>query len=680
MHTLGRLHGRFQFQRLFLPSSFSFSSSLVSPKLTRASSTRSAGPPPSQYQATKTYSDTRSDMMIGSLLSSMSRAESFNSSMEILGRYKEPLSVFDQLQVLKAVSETSIQDKATNMKSSPLKSNEIFQKLCNDIMGDLHLFSLPDLVQLLSCFSKLRTNINPRAADTVLSLIEESGKSLSELPPQDIGSIIKSLAFFNIRTGRTELIDHIVAIVVYQLTSETFDCHVSLRRVCRGFAILGRWPKELTDPLLEYLYRSIDVMDDFSVATIIWSLQKSNIPLEDWIFEKASTLILESESTIVVSFLLWVSGKSLHYYNKEFYDKMKEILLSSDSEHWCDPRLLSHMLWMLAKVRHYDPVLLDRAAEVALPLLYRMESQSLSLFVYVYGFFNHPSPALFKALEELLVSNRSTYELQGSQAFTIILWSFLVLELYPVPLIEQVFKDEFIKVNNYLPTVLQLDNASMTNPHLSLPSLSPSQRSSILSQTLTEKPITKSKLEKNIRETLNKLLHSSKGDSSYLFNAEKLHIPEAYMPNGYSVDAEILLDANDDPIPPGNQNFKWSQAGLKQLCMEDVPVSQKRLSKIFKDTKNKGEGLYNISSGWTDGGRVAAAKRRIIIEIEGPFHYAVNIKHELGKSVIKRRQLEAFGWEFIQVPYYKWYPFRNNYKAKWEYLKRNYLQKKTIEK
>ncbi|XP_011406001.1 PREDICTED: uncharacterized protein LOC105313906 [Amphimedon queenslandica] len=677
MHTLGRLHGRFQFQRLFLPSSFSFSSSLVSPKLTRASSTRSAGPPPSQYQATKTYSDTRSDMMIGSLLSSMSRAESFNSSMEILGRYKEPLSVFDQLQVLKAVSETSIQDKATNMKSSPLKSNEIFQKLCNDIMGDLHLFSLPDLVQLLSCFSKLRTNINPRAADTVLSLIEESGKSLSELPPQDIGSIIKSLAFFNIRTGRTELIDHIVAIVVYQLTSETFDCHVSLRRVCRGFAILGRWPKELTDPLLEYLYRSIDVMDDFSVATIIWSLQKSNIPLEDWIFEKASTLILESESTIVVSFLLWVSGKSLHYYNKEFYDKMKEILLSSDSEHWCDPRLLSHMLWMLAKVRHYDPVLLDRAAEVALPLLYRMESQSLSLFVYVYGFFNHPSPALFKALEELLVSNRSTYELQGSQAFTIILWSFLVLELYPVPLIEQVFKDEFIKANNYyLPDVLQLDNASMTNPHLSLPSLSPSQRSSILSQTLTEKPIRKSTFDKIVTESLNKLLHSLKGDTSNLFNAEKLLIPKARMPNGYTVDAEILLDENGVPIPSGNENFKWSLAGLKQLCMEDVPVPWKRLSRIFNYTKNKGEGLYNISSGWTDGGRVAAAKRRIIIEFEGPSHYAANINHELGRIVIKRRQLETFGWEFIQVPYYEWEPLRYDYTLQSEYLKNKLFTKK----
>ncbi|XP_011406002.1 PREDICTED: uncharacterized protein LOC105313907 [Amphimedon queenslandica] len=665
MHTLGRLHGRFQFQRLFLPSSFSFSSSLVSPKLTRASSTRSAGPPPSQYQATKTNPDNNS------LLSSILRAESLNSSMEILGKYKKPLSVFDRLQVLKAVSEIRSYKKAMY---SPLRNNETFQKLCNNIMGDLHLLSLPDLVQLLSCFSKLRTSINPRAADTVLSLIEESGKSLSGLPPPDIGSIVNSLALFNIRTGRTELIDHIVAALKIRLALHTYDQHYWLKKTCRSFAVLGRWPEKLTDPLLGYLYRSIDVMDDYSVAIIIWSLQKSNIPLEDWIFEKTSTLILESESTSVVSHLLWVSGKSLHYYNKEFYDKMREILLSSKARHWCDPRLLSHMLWMLAKVRHYDPVLLDRAAEVALPLLCRMEPQDLSNSVYAYGFFNHPSPALFKALEELLVSYGSTYAFQNSQAFVNILWSFLVLELYPVPLIEQVFKDEFIKANSHsFQTIMQLDNASMTNPHLSLPSLSPSQRSSILSEMLiTKHAIFRSRFERNITETLEKLLHFKKVDSS----KDKLFIPEAHMPNGYTVDAEILLDENDDPIPPGNKHFKWSLAAWKKLCMEDVPVPWKRLSKIFKDTKNKGEGLYNISSGWVDGGRVAAAKRRIIIEIDGPLHFAANGNHKLGRSVIKRRQLEAFGWEFIQVPYYEWEPLGYDYTLQSEYLKNKLFTKK----
>ena len=188
----------------------------------------------------------------------------------------------------------------------------------------------------------------------------------------------------------------------------------------------------------------------------------------------------------------------------------------------------------------------------------------------------------------------------------------------------------------------------MTNPHLCLPSLSPSQRSSILSQMLTVKHASfTSRFEKNITKTLNRLLYSLKGDSS---NNEMLLIPEAYMPNGYSVDAEILLDANDNPIPPGNENFKWSIAGWKKLCMEGVPVPQDRVSRIFHDSINsQDKGLYNISSGWIDGGKVAAAKRRISIEFEGPAHYSVNGSHQLGRSVIKRRQLEAFGWEFIQV-------------------------------
>ena len=441
--TLGRLHGRFQLQRLFLPSSFSFSSSLVSPKLTRTSSNWSAGPPPSQHQVAKTNPD-----MI-SLLSSMSQAESLNSSMEILGRHKEPLSAFDRLKVLKTVSQMSSWNKPS-MKSSPLKSNETFKKLSDDIMRDVHLLSLPDLVQLLSCFGELRTSISPRAADTVLSLIEESGANFYRLWHEDIGSIVNSLALFNIRTGRTELIDNIVAVLKKRLAFRTYEQHNWLKEICRGFAVLGRWPEKLTDPVLGYLYRSIDLMDDYSVAIIIWSLQKSNIPIEDWLFEKASSLILKTRHTSVVSHLLWASGKSMHYYNKEFYDKMREILLSSQSKHWCNPRLLSHMLWMLARVRHYDPILLDRAAEVISPQLCRMEPQDLSNSIYTYGFFNHHSPALFEALEELLVSYGNAYALRNSLAFSIILWSFLVLELYPVPLIEQVFKDEFIRGQYYI--------------------------------------------------------------------------------------------------------------------------------------------------------------------------------------------------------------------------------------
>ena len=193
---------------------------------------------------------------------------------------------------------------------------------------------------------------------------------------------------------------------------------------------------------------------------------------------------------------------------------------------------------------------------------------------------------------------------------------------------------------------MQLDNASMANPHLSLPSLSPSQRSSILSQMLTAKhAIIRSRFERNITETLNKLLHLLKEDSRH----DKFFIPESLMPNGYSVDAEVLLDDNNDPIPPPNKFFKWSEASWKKLCMEDVPVPRKRLSRIYYDNKNKGEGLYNISTGWIDGGRVAAAKRRIVIEFDGLNHFAANCNHELGRSVIKRRQLEDFGWEFIKV-------------------------------
>ncbi|KAI7837274.1 hypothetical protein COHA_008888 [Chlorella ohadii] len=47
--------------------------------------------------------------------------------------------------------------------------------------------------------------------------------------------------------------------------------------------------------------------------------------------------------------------------------------------------------------------------------------------------------------------------------------------------------------------------------------------------------------------------------------------------------------------------------------------------------------------------------RKIAIEVDGPFHFAVNTNSPLGQTMIRRRLLRACGWIVISVPCHTWY-------------------------
>lgn len=47
--------------------------------------------------------------------------------------------------------------------------------------------------------------------------------------------------------------------------------------------------------------------------------------------------------------------------------------------------------------------------------------------------------------------------------------------------------------------------------------------------------------------------------------------------------------------------------------------------------------------------------RKIAIEVDGPFHFAVNTNSPLGQTMIRRRLLRACGWTVISVPCHTWW-------------------------
>ena len=51
---------------------------------------------------------------------------------------------------------------------------------------------------------------------------------------------------------------------------------------------------------------------------------------------------------------------------------------------------------------------------------------------------------------------------------------------------------------------------------------------------------------------------------------------------------------------------------------------------------------------------VEAGGRRVAVEVDGPSHFLGTSRMATGATKLKRRQLEAFGWRLLSVPYWEW--------------------------
>lgn len=145
--------------------------------------------------------------------------------------------------------------------------------------------------------------------------------------------------------------------------------------------------------------------------------------------------------------------------------------------------------------------------------------------------------------------------------------------------------------------------------------------------------------------------------------------------SGYLFDFEVLLDGNGDPIPIPVQ---WKHRNPQILCASVGASRPTRVQIKFSDelvksmrdveesSENVGDSdvlvstpivrhlgaIQNLASDW--GSKFGEPSRRpvrkLLIEGDGPFHYASNYSsHILGVTVMKRRLTEALGWELLSV-------------------------------
>lgn len=150
--------------------------------------------------------------------------------------------------------------------------------------------------------------------------------------------------------------------------------------------------------------------------------------------------------------------------------------------------------------------------------------------------------------------------------------------------------------------------------------------------------------------------------------------------SGYNFDFEVLFggDGKAIPVTPScvllKSAFKSiglvvdaesSPTVLRQSKMallleslsEDGTATDACENQPFHSMKHSSKANYvKVASDWAhyfaSPGPPPNVSRRVVFELNGPVHYASNVsaqRHVCGKDVVKKRQLEALGWQVIHV-------------------------------
>lgn len=150
---------------------------------------------------------------------------------------------------------------------------------------------------------------------------------------------------------------------------------------------------------------------------------------------------------------------------------------------------------------------------------------------------------------------------------------------------------------------------------------------------------------------------------------------------GYNIDFEVLFGADGKPVPvmPSCVLLRSAFKSIGLIVEPDsspTVLKQSKMSLLLESLRESGDGTDQLSddgqfhtmrhttkanyvrvaSDWAryfvPPGSKPKVTRKVVFELNGPIHYASNSpaqRHICGKDVIKKRQLEALGWQVIHV-------------------------------
>lgn len=139
--------------------------------------------------------------------------------------------------------------------------------------------------------------------------------------------------------------------------------------------------------------------------------------------------------------LFWVLGKFQHY-NEHLCHTVSRFILNGRDKYF-NQFLMTIIVWYFARVRYYDPKVMNTIAQYALRHINSYSFLNLSNLVYSFGSLNHPHHELMTAVAERLIEEPSTDN--NEQTYWMFVWASMVMDVHSTGVLSRVLNEDFIE-------------------------------------------------------------------------------------------------------------------------------------------------------------------------------------------------------------------------------------------
>ena len=158
---------------------------------------------------------------------------------------------------------------------------------------------------------------------------------------------------------------------------------------------------------------------------------------------------------------------------------------------------------------------------------------------------------------------------------------------------------------------------------------------------------------------------------------------EAHTYSPYRIDFELIVNDRGEPVIPPEGT--WNSVGVPHLSSNSLDTLIHTLDRkstqsttksstgailpitggdlgdqrvetmpVFVETEGSPltvtDTAVNLASDWSPT-PLPEGLHRVALEADGRYHYDQTSQHVLGKTLLKKRQLEALGWKMLSVSY-----------------------------
>ncbi|XP_043095452.1 FAST kinase domain-containing protein 5, mitochondrial [Puntigrus tetrazona] len=467
-----------------------------------------------------------------------------------------------------------------------------------------------------------------------------------------------------------------------------------------------RCPDTLVQPLESLLMRHLSQLMPEELGAVCLGLFKSQCSLS----ERATRRLMDRAVVVVEDMSDFVIANVMKLMRFSYLDHLPWLEAMGSEVPRRAPKMevqgLMHIVLACSSLHYRDDRILLAVAEQLPNVVSQCRSKDAAKLLWSFGNLGvlpKHCPNLYPCLTAILRERQAEFERYPEHLLTALL-GLAFAGLFPEDLLSLALSAEFVnKACNFQEFELKKDlftldgTVGLDLPESTVPRLSLAIREEVskLLWDFAQSDICQKPEVLEAEEVLRSLL-----------GGEMFVRKHMILPHLRSIDLEVHLDLNDQPVPVSSGPYQQNLASQNtDARLSGVTITDTLLAQLTNTQKNpvqpsnqffqkpeirtvkpvhEREGIYNVGIDLTDDLLMALTKcrkrssrlddskpsiQRLAVQVTHRNHYCYRSKQLLGLHALKRRHLELAGYRVVELYHWEWFPLlRRSYAEKLAYL------------